>query len=245
MTDQRHVFHYIGVQAKVIEELGPKVHRKFNAKEVHELRVATRRARAALWLIRRSSASTRFGKLESLLKALGRNLGKVRELDVALRDADHFRMGPSSLRNRRKSARKGLRKRTGKNQIAQIKKHFLTAEKKLIEGGALSFRHPSQVLKLKLEDHLKGSNRGTIARHQLRISLRKVRYSLEAIGRPVAPLNKLIKVLGDAHDLDRLQILLHEKSKIRGEQKVLNIEAEHLVVPALHFALKQLEYPSR
>ena len=155
MNDQRHLFHYIGVQAKAIEELAPKVHRKLALKDVHKLRVATRRARAALWVIRHSSVPSRFGKLESLLNSLGKDLGKVRELDVAFRDADHFKMKRSSLNGQRKSARKRLRKVTVKSRIARIRERFEEAEKSLMEAGPILLERPNEVLKNKLEDHAK------------------------------------------------------------------------------------------
>lgn len=241
MNDQQNLFHYIGVQAKLIKELGPKVHRKLGEEDVHKLWVATRRARAAFWVIKHSSVPTRFDKLESLLKALGKDLGNVRELDVAFRDADHFKMKCSSLGGQRKSALKRLKKITVQSAIDRIGKQFEAAEKSLMEAGPILLGRPNEVLKVKLEDCAKGSAHGKKARHKLRTALRKVRYSLEAIGRPVAPLNHIIKALGDAHDLERLQAFLHKKGKVRTEQKALNAQVKHLSLPALHYAVKQLE----
>ena len=243
MTDQRRLLRYIRAQGKTIEILGPSVHRDAEMKDVHQLRVAARRARAAFWLLRHSSRVIKKcpKKMSRHLKKLVRDLGKVRELDIALLGVDDFKMDGSLLRDRYRSARKSLRRRTRKSSLALITKLLHFGEKSVLASTDLSFDKSTKILLAKTKAQLKRANAGAKSRHKLRILLKKLRYSLEAMDRPVVPLERIIKVLGDAHDLRRLQTLLYANTEVRAKRRKLNRKAERLTRPAIRFVLKQLE----
>ena len=257
MTNQRHLFRFIGTQAKVIARLSPGVHRTSGKRDVHALRVAIRRAQAAFWLISHSSSHsssrsssyssvpTRFGKLKSDLKALEKALGGVRELDVAVKDARHFGMDTAPLKKRRKSAGKYLKKVSSKTKMIRLGEHFLDAEKSLMKSGTISLRRPSENLKNKMAAELILSARGKKSPHHLRIILKKVKYSLEAMGKPVTPLKKVIKLLGEAHDLEFVQTFLQKNRKVEAVQNTLNGKAKQLTGAAFRFATRQLNVRKR
>ena len=76
--------------------------------------------------------------------------------------------------------------------------------------------------------------------HELRVTLKKIRYALEAMGRPATPIKYLQDILGEVHDLETLLKLTGKNKKIKKEQQALSDEALLLMKPALRFALEHL-----
>ena len=240
MTHQEHVINYLEIQSNAIAILAPKVFRHMGGKSVHQLRVATRRARAALWVLRYSSAHIHFKKLNHNLRIIGKALGGVRELDVAILDANHYDINSSQLISRRKAAQQNLQKLINRGQRKKLSADFLSFKKTIRNMKPMLLRKASDKLRAQLNHQLERHVRGKTKSHQLRLVFKKVRYALEAMGKPIDPIKRLQNILGDAHDLEILHELLGRNSKIKAERHLLNNKAARLVKPAIRFAVVQL-----
>lgn len=242
MSNQNPVVEYLERQSKAIGRLAVEVSRRSDEKPVHKLRVATRRARAALWVLKNSSAHLHFKRLDHDLRRLCRELGKVREVDVAILDASHYGIDSSKLEIQRKKFLRKVRELITQDQMKRLMNKLSEAE---ISGRArdpILLYEASKRLRSRLNMQLEWNAHGEMTKpHRLRITMKKARYVLEAMGRPIDPMKPLQDALGDAHDLDLLQVLTEEKSKIKVEKRSLNNKAITLVRPALRFAVDQLE----
>jgi CHAD domain-containing protein len=107
----------------ILNEHGARAHK--NEDSVHEMRVATRRARAAIQLCHNAFDTSTLAHYEKGLKRLGRALGAVRDLDIALANVRLF--GQSQPENQPESQRKGI-----KRLRAELKNRRRRANKKLL-----------------------------------------------------------------------------------------------------------------
>lgn len=71
--------------------------------------------------------------------------------------------------------------------------------------------------------------------------MKKIRYALEAFGRPVEPLQKLQDHLGDAHDLNVLGEILGKHHKVKQDERKFRRKAIRQAKPALKFAQRQMK----
>jgi CHAD domain-containing protein len=236
-----HLIRYLTTQSKMIACMAPKVARRPSGKSLHILRVATRRALAALWCLRHSSAHLVCQKLSHDLKKLEEVLGPVRELDVAIHDANLYGIRSNGLEDRRKELQRELLKRITVKKRHQLEKEFKDLKESSLALSPIRLNEARSQLVTRLHLQLKRKENNQTRLHQVRIVLKKARYALEAMGQPVGPLKHIQDVLGDAHDLERLQELTGKRRKIKAKQKALNIEAIRLAKTTLTFALHQLD----
>ncbi len=240
MTNQNNLIKYLKAQFRTVELSLPKVAHRPSDKAVHELRVATRRARVALWVLEQSSSPLRFKKLGHDFRKLGQTLGQVRELEVAIQDANHFGIEFFDLKNRHKKAQRRIQNLISTKKIENFSKQFADAETRIKNIGPISFSIVKSELIIKIRRQLKLSLRGETEPHKLRIVLKKTRYALEAMGKPVQKMKLLQNVLGDEHDLVTLQTYVGKSAKIKRKQKFFHDQATPLIKPALRFAMAQL-----
>ena len=240
MKDRAHLCKYLAMQAEAIGCLSPLAYRRMTDESVHQLRVAIRRTRATLWVLRHSSAHLKLNALDSDLKNAGRHLGKVRELDVALKDAQRMNIDIVHLRSRRKKSRLKLHSALKIKNRNSLDEQLSSAEKFVesfcpidLDASRKHIRHLLQTLSKRR--FLKRSDL-----HPLRITMKKIRYSLEAMGRPVDPIKRLLNILGRIHDLEFLQSQVAKNSKIRNARHKLSQKALPLIKPALLFSIGQL-----
>jgi CHAD domain-containing protein len=244
---QRHLRKYLDTQAKAISAWSKQVSRHLSGKPVHELRLATRQARAVFWILKNSSAHVRFKKLDRKLHQLGVTLGKVREIDVAISDANHYKIKTSELIRDRTEVVKKLKRLVSIDSRRTLKKLLKTARKSVRRMSSFEMTHVrkklSKILRAQLAQELEGPKQF----HQLRISVKKARYAIEAmgqakhpIGRSNHPMKKLQDTLGHAHDLELLQGFTGKNAKIKAKQNILNAKALLMSKPALKFAISQL-----
>ncbi len=209
------------------------------ADDVHDLRVATRRARAALWMLEQSGSreleSFHLRRLARELRRLTRALGRVRELDVALADAERFGLEPVRLAHQR---RKRVRKLAC--ELAGPRRRRLTRDLKQLEGALMRGARNPQGLDRALESVRTEARRWEEraltrkpALHRLRISFKRARYVLEALGRPTRGLPALQDLLGELHDLEVLQRLLGRHPRVQARQRALIARAGRAARPAL------------
>ena len=244
----RHLTRYLDTQTKAISAWSKQVAKHSSGKSVHGLRLATRQARAAFWVLKHSSEHLRFKKLNRKLHRLGSALGKVREMDVALSDANHYQIKTTCLIPERMKAVKKLQKLVNKKSRKDLKRLLIKARRSVHKMSAIQVTDAREKLSLSLHRQLAEDIESPAKLHRLRIAVKKARYAIDAMGetnhpdgRSKHPMKKLQDVLGEAHDLELLQSLTGKNSKIRAKQNRLNGKAIRLSKPTLNFAVSQLE----
>lgn len=226
-------------QVEKFESLVRKVSKRQKAGTVHDLRVATRRLRAAFWLIRQGTqvkvpASTRLS-----FRRLGRSLGKLRQLDVAMRDAGHFNLSTDKLESLlRKSSRElslFLTSRKQKIWVGELKR----IGRELQSLSAFNYSRPMQTLSRNLNGWLKHPA-GKSELHAFRIQVKKTLYAFEMLGQPALPLTRLKDCLGRAHDLEVLGSYFENAKRVRSDEAREIRKSRKLFRPALSFARKKI-----
>src|SRR5262245_45846071 len=109
-------------QVRHFKKLSKKTHRKASAKHVHDLRVATRRLRADLWVIPKESRTKSAKKSLKFLKKLGKILGEQRKYDVALEDAQQFGTKTKKIKEKQKKGQKEVLKFLSQKRQKEIHK---------------------------------------------------------------------------------------------------------------------------
>lgn len=234
-----HLIRYLKKNSAAITRLAPEVFRHLSGEFVHQLRVAIRRTRTSLWLLRYSSADIHVKKLDRELRLLAKALGKVRELDVAILDAKQYDVHSSQLRAQLKTAQKKLRKLLKKEQRDRLEQQLAIAVNATRVKNSILLKKARYKLSERLRKELSLNLKKQKSFHQIRIVLKKSRYALEAMGKPVDHMKQLQDILGKAHDLELLQELTRKNNRVNKEQRSLNEKAIHLVKPVLRFALRQ------
>ncbi len=205
--------------------------------DVHDMRVASRRLRAALQLFERRR---QLRAAHDAVKALGDALGEVRELHVQLQWLDaaaqeasaEARPGIEALRAEReaKLPRRIERLRIALGQWASDGVPTVEAAIGALDvGGRLGGHRVRRRLADQLKDTRKRASRAAKSpdprtAHKLRIAAKKLRYAAE-LARPAFPtemdalldrLQPLQEVLGELHDAD-VHIAVVEKFLVRAE----------------------------
>lgn len=240
LNHQPHLLKYLKNQRELIHHIAPQVSRELTGKSVHDLRLATRRVRSTLWLLKKSSAHLRFENLDLDLYRLGKALGSVRELDVAILDAFEYGIDHKKLVDHRKVSKIRLKKQVDKLHRRKIETQLADLEESVQAEYFISLNTISKRLRSQLKSQLKSRIRGQNKLHRLRVFMKRIKYVLESMGSPVKPITRLQCILGDAHDLEFLQASTRKSSRLKTKQKVLNKKAGRLIRPALRFAAKQL-----
>lgn len=214
IDERRHLIKYLRTQSNEFIHLMPKLSSGKKGQPIHRLRVATRRARAVLSIVKNDH---KYIELTNLNREL-------RQLSAKKRNAERKLDELVSL--------KPL------NRIIQR----LSIAEENIRATRPSVTHKVQAKLVKLLNQENTQKKGNIIDfHKLRINLKKVRYVLEALGRPIEPLEKIQKSLRDAHDLELLQTLTRKNQKLKLEQQSPNQQSIRILKPVLRFAINQLK----
>jgi len=202
---------------------------------VHDLRVSTRRLRAALELWLDSASGKKLDRCRKSLRKLGRKLGAVREADVNLQELSELaRRRPADtvaieFAAASEARRKRRRARTLQKELARIDLPELTREirselAKVDDSEKASFplvlvaRRELERRVPPLEALLDGvlQRPSAPALHRVRIELKKLRYSVELCGfaydgRRFPHLVGRLKELQDALGIAQDARVLHER----------------------------------
>lgn len=241
MTSHKCLSHYIRHQAYLITTLAPLLSGPKGEEQIHQVRVATRRMRAAFWILKRDPKIYVIKDLNRYLKKLGKLLGRIRDLDVAIVDAKIYKVDSEELKSSQQVLNKKIQKLTLKKPMKQVLKQIVAAENLASQANPRLIRKARNELCGLIERQIEKRPSGAKKLHQLRINLKKTRYILESIGEPVTPLKPLQDILGEAHDLQILQHLIGKNKKLKSKESLLNKKAVKLVGPALQFAVQQLK----
>lgn len=201
---------------------------------IHDLRVSTRRLRAALDLWREYAPGKKVDRCRKRLKKLGRRLGSVREADVNLAElADLSRERPSDAiaieflaasvaRERRRRAQR-LRREQARSDLAGLSAEIRMELGKapVSEAGSLLLAVVARrelgrrlpPLEGLLEDALRLPSAPAL--HRLRIGLKKFRYSVELCApafdaRSLPPLAGRLRAVQDALGAAQDARVLHD-----------------------------------
>lgn len=161
----------------------------------------------------------------------------MRELDVAIQDAKKYSGKSTRLKLRRKKAGNDFQNLIHRKKITREFSRVGNKMKTTSQGANSETRNKLRAL---LIEQLKKKLQKQSSFHKLRITLKKVRYILEALDKPIGPIESIQRLLGEIHDLEILQSLLGTLPKAKIRQMTLSRRAVRAAKPAIHFALKQL-----
>lgn len=201
--------------------------KKLKINQVHNLRVSLHRIRSLLQL-----SSLRPGYLKKLDQALG----KVRDLDVAIANAKIYGIEYSTLKRKRKKMSRRVTERFHAHNKKILKK--LTATTKEFKKSLNPAAHVRKLLaSLRQYEHELSDKE----LHEVRKKLKKVRYLLEAAGKPVDELKAIQDQLGEVHDLQVLSEYYKHHPQLKNERMKKNLCAKKSLKPALKLAAHQLD----
>ena len=210
------------------------------AKDVHRLRVLTRRLRAVEWLARHELGAPRLGALGKRLRRVGRALGRRRALDVAREDASYYGMDASSLEPLVRASEREVRRELRGKRRRRLEKDLRRAAVRLRAIPPRALVSALDRVDRRIED-LRGADLGTPEKaHEARIEAKKIRYVLESVGRPVDELAELQARLGRSHDLQTLQEFLGRSPDLRRLERLEWSKARSLLKPAIEAAFREV-----
>jgi CHAD domain-containing protein len=249
MSDSHHSDHLIRQRLQVLTRTLPAAC-SGNPEAIHQARVATRRLRAALPLLAKAGRKGR--KLTKAVTRLTRDLGHVRELDVALMDVDKLaadtvtpgegvQLLRAALREQRQHLFVKMARRVQRVDLDRLQRKALAvaedgqahgrrvpADPRTVSATARRSKRRAVVLKAAIE------NAGGIylpdRLHQVRIAVKKLRYVLE-IGRELTRsrasarirlLKSVQDTLGRMHDLEML--IMHIRA-LQGSDRAPTLKA--------------------
>ncbi|SDN09412.1 CHAD domain-containing protein [Allokutzneria albata] len=232
-----HVHAAIDRRLRVIVEREPGVRRGKDPEDLHKMRVAVRRIRAMLRAARPLLEGSEHKRIRDDLKAVGRVLGPVRDMDVLLARLDSQalphaeRLAVEALMSDVESERAVARRRIitlfDSKRYAELL-HRLTrfTPTSTSDGEALIFLVRKQFAKLAAAVEEAGAEPEDDVLHALRIRGKRLRYTAD-LAKPLAgkPVRKLIKatkafqdVLGEHQDAcvaeDRVRELLAARERV-------------------------------
>ncbi|MGZ3723032.1 MAG: CHAD domain-containing protein [Bdellovibrionales bacterium] len=240
MNQQRQLARQFHSYSEAVEDCAKKVGAKPSTKSIHNLRIAIRRTRSVLWMIRHSDHGQRQRKLNRHLRKVGRELGEARELDVAVKDAKTYHLKISKINDRRKKIRRFIASLLSRKQQLRMRKELAKAYKKIQSRSELKLDRGL----IEMQNELVRWRTRRIERkselHRFRIVIKRARYVLEAQGQNAQPLIDLQEVLGSIHDLEVLQNLTGSKAAIKKDLAKLKERLNHLTISALPYAIRKL-----
>ena len=197
--------------------------RHLTRKRVHDLRILTRRMRAAAGLAGGLEDAGTFRRLRRLLRRTGRILGRRRTLDVAIRDYAELAGSrvPRSLRELHRESRAAVLGQLRRDRRMPIVREARNGAGRLEQASPGDARPVRRLLERRARRLIRafedtGRSRDQEALHLLRIEAKKTRYLLEILrrlGLHAAPeaerkLRRLQRLLGRARDFDILLTLV-------------------------------------
>ena len=217
---------------------------------VHRGRVATRRLREALGIVLHTDPPKRAHRLRRELRRIARQLGPIREIDVALAEIERtgaklgwsaerraaFHQVLEETRDYRRARMKKKLARTDRDGLkdwaARVVEDVRTAGAPATWSRALRARISDRAARALAAIRECGTLYSPQHLHELRIALKKLRYSLEfdaeagaaASGEAIRSLRRAQRRLGHLHDL---QILAKEidKAEFRGTADMVDARA--------------------
>lgn len=217
-----------------------KAHYKLSEKSVHSLRITIRRIRAIFWIVRHCENGPRLKTSDQRLRKLTRALGKIRELDVAIKDAKSYYIQNDELKRRRDEISRAPSKALSKRGFNRIRKQLIADSKKIANSKRLKLTDSYRRLRKQIQkwEERKAYHKSDL--HRLRILVKRTRYSLDALGTPIHQLADLQDKLGKMHDLEVLVCLLGRHAPVAKTLCSLKLEVESLIPSTLAYTARKL-----
>ncbi len=188
---------YFGEQVRRCQETLGKLRERTTKKRIYKLRVGLRRLRTILEVLDRNRAPVLSEEQRLELAKIWKELGYLRDVDVAIALAKKFDLDRKELKRKREGLRKGVEKVLQKRTLGEILQTLSAAARELDEAAL----EPKGLIK-KLEQKVSGGFNHLKELHDLRILIKKVRYLSEGMGLLEPKLKRYQDVLGKLNDLD-------------------------------------------
>jgi len=215
--------------------------RALTVEGVHDLRVSTRRLRAQVALIEKSTVHHLLQRSQNTLKKLGRALGERRQWDVTLKEAHKFHLIEKDLQRQKLMAGRELKKVLKCPEVKALPQDLAQFEQTLQNEKIHVAPKELKKMRSELKAWLKQKKFSSKKLHELRISTKKIRYAFECMGLPVEDLKDLQDHLGKSHDLTVLRDYFDDPKPVRKADRKERRRAKARVRPALSTSLEVLE----
>jgi CHAD domain-containing protein len=225
---------------KKLSRLAPRVQKKWDPDELHDLRVLTRRLRAIVWLSRHSAKGPRLKELRQVLRDLGHALGEKRTLDVLEKDAEKYKVSGKPKPGDLKKAKKQIVAQLESRQTNGLNHLLRAAEKKLSKLQSRDLQPALAELIVRLEKLGEHKPKNPKEWHLLRIEVKKVRYAAELLGVKVGELKTIQDLLGRGHDLGLLMERSGRNPKIHSDLQKVWKRSEKITAPHLKKSERKL-----
>lgn len=234
-----HLIYFFEEQILKFKEQSKKTYHKPKVERVHQLRTTISRLRVILWILG-SRASTK------PLKELKKILGRQRDLDVMAKNAEHYEIDSKLLEKKRMIAHQLTSQWLTKDHRQEILNPLYKLSSKLQKRPELHIERRIFILKCTVNSWLHRTKTEEEL-HEFRLSLKKLRFTYEALGKPSTTLKKIQDRLGEARDLEELRRhFKHEvqnKPHILQQERILKAQAKELARKILMVLLLILPTP--
>lgn len=220
---------YFSEQCDLLTHYMKSVGKKPDVENVHKLRVTIRRIRSILQVTHNKN---------NKLKQLAKELGKVRDLDVAIINCQKFKLNPNPLKELRSTRLKKVHRLLEAEERKSIEKKVNFIRKRLQSASQFDIKLSISNIFDEFERLKKPTTLEEF--HQIRIALKKVRYLFEANGKTTGALKKIQDQLGEVHDLEVLAQHYPKEPKITAaKQRKLRL-VKPKIQPVVSQSLKRL-----
>jgi len=241
MTHSEELLLSLDKSWKQVSAAWKKARTKASEGSVHDLRVSTRRLIAMLDMSQSLSKDNHIPKLRRRFKKVLKRMGPLRDVQVQLGTVSRLRQAglvqdfKRTLEKRERRAVSKIRKhlmKPAKRRLAagvkDVRSEFTRLQKKLNDDAV--HRSIERTLKARRNDFLTARRRFQPADeatlHQMRIALKKYRYSVEAalpvLGNSAKErardMQAFQKLLGDTRDAELLRAVLERWAAKRGKK---------------------------
>jgi CHAD domain-containing protein len=215
---------------------------------IHDARVATRRLRAALPLAWAESPNTEWASSFETIRQMGKQLGRVREVDVALDALPSLeaRVPPAAAAiaelRRELTQRQAKRRRRLIKNVERLSLDRLSTVR-LVPGRRLSLARDRRwhAVERAIVDHAESLRQAVIDAsgvyfpnrvHRVRVETKKLRYVLELVVRAESSallkrLRRAQEILGELHDHQMLALAVGAASDLNGADRRLLEASAH------------------
>ena len=222
-------------QIRAAEKHYTRALKKDSVKDIYQLRVAIRRLRMILQLLKTNKAKTLKASELKSVNRIWKALGKLRDLDVALENAHAFGLDTTMLKRERKKAYPKILSKLKTGKLDVIIKSLEKLSKKITDEDL----KPKSLARKLLKD-LDRKYSSITDLHELRIVLKKTRYLLESLEVPITQFKIYQTVLGELNDLENLlHTFKKDKAVTAAKERKLAL-AKKIVGPAQKLAIKKL-----
>lgn len=210
-------------------------------KEVHRLRVATRRVRAALRLAIEVPGAATARRARKRLRRLGQVLGEQRMWDVAIAGIAGHYSNAARFEAKRRAATRAVAGELRRIDPRALREDLAKLAKLLLRLPAGPYAARVRGLRSGLAAALARPSVRAESRHNVRICVKKARYLLEASGLRTTAARRLQGLLGHEHDLHLLQQIAGANARVRALEVGAREDVDRAWAPDLRATIAALD----